>query len=117
MDTLTIINLVICTTTSAFTLSMMIIKPFRQWILGIKKDRMQEEEQKRNQVETDKCLLRDRILAAYYKHNNSRKIGRYEFENIEHMYIQYKKLGGNSFVDKIWNEMQTWDVERWEDGK
>ena len=117
MDTLKIINSIICTISSAFTLGMLIIKPFRQWILGVKKDRIEEEEQRENQIETDRCLLRDRILATYYKHRNSRKIGIYEFENVEHMYVQYKKIGGNSFVDKIWSEMKTWDVEKWKDGK
>ena len=30
---------------------------------------------------------------------------------MEQLYMQYKKLKGNSFVDKIWNEVQTWTID------
>lgn len=36
----------------------------------------------------------------------------YEYENLERLYKQYKKLGGNSFVDKVWNEVQEWKIYR-----
>lgn len=96
----------------SISLNMLIIlvKPFRNWLLGLKKDRQEKEEAERRQIETDKCLLRDRILDIYYKHNITKEINFYEYEDAAYMYEQYKKLGGNSFVDKIWKEMQTWDV-------
>lgn len=93
-----------------FNMLVIVLKPFRNWLFGIKKDKKEKEEQEEQQRETDKCLLRDRLLDIYYKHNKDCEIHFYEIENAARMYEQYKKLGGNSFVDKIWKEMQTWTV-------
>ena len=111
MSTLSIINLIIGTISTTITLSMLIIKPFRLWLLGIKKEKKREEEIRINQVEVDKCLLRDRILSVYYRHKRTKKLSICDYENLLYMYTQYKKLGGNSFVDKIWAEVEEWDVE------
>ena len=57
-----------------------------------------------------KCLLRSEILAIYYKHKDSEKIRQYEYENFVFLYEAYKSLGGNSFIDKIYEEVKTWEV-------
>ena len=57
-----------------------------------------------------KCQLRNDMLQIYYKHRDKKIIRQYEFENFELMYKAYKALKGNSFIDKIWNEIQEWDV-------
>ena len=57
-----------------------------------------------------KCLLRSEMLRIYYKCKEKRVIRQYEYENFAHLYKAYKKLKGNSFIDKIWKEMQGWDV-------
>lgn len=110
MNIVTNIALVIGVLTSAFNLAMLIIKPFRNLILGVKKDKIEKDKSEKRQIETDKCLLRNSILDIYYRNNQNAEIKLYEFENVEYMYKQYKALGGNSFVDKIWKEMQTWKV-------
>lgn len=79
-------------------------------ILKAKTDKQRETEREQQQKDTDKCLLRDRITTIYYGHRDKRELYQYEFENCEHLYDQYKKLGGNSFVDKIWNEMKKWTI-------
>lgn len=58
-----------------------------------------------------KCLLRSEMLRIYY-HNEEKKVLRqYEYENFEKLYKAYKALKGNSFIDKIWKEIQTWKTE------
>lgn len=57
-----------------------------------------------------KCLLRSDMVRIYYKCKDNRTIRQYEFENFEHLYKAYKALKGNSFIDKIWKEVQTWEV-------
>lgn len=109
-EILTVISLVIGVLSSGFSLSLIIIRPFRNWILGIKKEKALKDERENDQRETDKCLLRDRILHTYYKQHSARLLHCYEYENVARMYAQYKKLGGNSFVDRIWNEMQEWEI-------
>ena len=58
-----------------------------------------------------KCLLRSEMLRIYYTHNHDDKIGQYEFENFMMLYNAYKSLGGNSFIDKVKDEVKTWEVE------
>ena len=57
-----------------------------------------------------KCLLRSEMLRIYYKHKDSQQIRQYEYENFVYSYKAYKALGGNSFIDKIYSEVQTWEV-------
>ena len=52
-----------------------------------------------------KCLLRSDMLKTYYKRCDEKKIRQHELENFEDEYQAYKALGGNSFIDKIHNEV------------
>lgn len=57
-----------------------------------------------------KCQLRSEMLRIYY-HNRERKIIRqYEYENFVMLYEAYKALKGNSFVDKISEEVHEWEI-------
>lgn len=57
-----------------------------------------------------KCQLRSEMLRIYY-HNRERGIIRqYEYENFVMLYEAYKAIKGNSFIDKIYKEVQTWEV-------
>ena len=57
-----------------------------------------------------KCQLRSEILRIYYHNHQSGTIRQYENENFIKLYEAYKALGGNSFIDKIYKEIQTWEV-------
>lgn len=57
-----------------------------------------------------KCQLRSEMLRIYYKHQHERRIRQYEYENFVMLYQAYKALKGNSFIDKIYKEMQSWTV-------
>jgi ABC-type lipoprotein release transport system permease subunit len=57
-----------------------------------------------------KCQLRSEMLRIYYHHRESNKIRQYEYENFVLLYEAYKVLKGNSFIDKIYKEVQTWEV-------
>jgi hypothetical protein len=37
-------------------------------------------------------------------------IRQYEYENVVLLYKAYKALGGNTFVDHIYNEINEWEV-------
>ena len=57
-----------------------------------------------------KCQLRNEMLHIYY-HNREKKIIRqYEYENFVFLYEAYKALKGNSFIDKIYEEVHEWEV-------
>ncbi len=57
-----------------------------------------------------KCLLRSDMLRIYYHHRETKTIRQYELENFILLYKAYKALKGNSFIDKIYNEVVTWEV-------
>ena len=57
-----------------------------------------------------KCQLRSEMLHIYYTHKDTCKIRQYELENFIFLYKAYKSLRGNSFIDKIYKEVLTWEV-------
>ena len=57
-----------------------------------------------------KCQLRSEMLRIYYHNRESQKIRQYEYENFVFLYEAYKALKGNSFIDKIYSELKTWEI-------
>lgn len=57
-----------------------------------------------------KCQLRSEMLRVYYRNRESEKIRQYEYENFVMLYEAYKALHGNSFIDKIYEEVRSWDI-------
>lgn len=57
-----------------------------------------------------KCQLRSEMLRIYYHNHHSGIIRQYEYENFVLLYEAYKALKGNSFIDKIYDEVKTWEV-------
>ncbi len=57
-----------------------------------------------------KCQLRSDMLKIYYHNCEEKTIRQYEFENFIFLYEAYKALKGNSFIDKIYDEVKDWDV-------
>jgi hypothetical protein len=61
--------------------------------------------------EGQKCQLRTDMLRTYHKNKESRKLRQYEAENFVMMYQAYKAMGGNSFIDEIYEHVTKWEVE------
>lgn len=57
-----------------------------------------------------KCLLRSEMLRTYYHNKETETIRQYELENFVFLYKAYKALKGNSFIDKIYKEVMSWEV-------
>lgn len=60
--------------------------------------------------EGTKCQLRSEMLRIYYHNREARTIRQYEYENFVMLYGGYKALKGNSFIDKIYDEVKEWEV-------
>lgn len=84
---------------SITTCAALIIKPVREWLLGTEAIR-----------EGQRCLLRAEIVRLYYRHREEKKLREYEFKLLEQCYKAYRALGGNSFIDRIYEEMQEWEI-------
>lgn len=57
-----------------------------------------------------KCQLRSEMLRIYYRNRGTEQIRQYEYENFVMLYEAYKALKGNSFIDKIYAEVKTWEI-------
>lgn len=57
-----------------------------------------------------KCQLRSDMLRTYYHHRETETIRQYELENFLLCYEAYRALGGNSFMEQICREVQSWEV-------
>jgi hypothetical protein len=85
--------------TQITTCAVLLIKPLREWVMGMEDVR-----------EGQRCLLRSQIVKIYYHHVDSKTLKQYDYENLVACYKAYKKLGGNSFIDHIYEEMQEWII-------
>lgn len=84
---------------AVFTLLAFLVRPLREKIFADKAAR-----------EGMQCLLRSEIVRTYYRHLDEKKMRQYEFENLSKCYKAYSKNGGNSFVNHIYEEMETWTI-------
>lgn len=57
-----------------------------------------------------RCQLRSEMLQIYYHNREDRFIRQYEYENFVLLYEAYKALKGNSFIDKIYQEVRDWEI-------
>lgn len=71
------------------------------------------EEIKFNDTKRDKadiCVLRNMITQMYYDYLDERTLPIYIRENLVHLYEEYEKKHGNSYVKQIYTEMLDWDI-------
>ena len=61
-------------------------------------------------MEGIKCQHRSEMLRTYHRNREKKQIRQYEFEDFLLHYNSYKALGGNSFIDKIHDEVEEWEV-------
>ena len=57
-----------------------------------------------------KCQLRSEMLRIYYHNREKEIIRQYEYENFIMLYEAYKALKGNSFIDRIYEEVHSWEI-------
>lgn len=81
------------------SLLTLLIKPNRERIFGAGEVRAGQQ-----------CLLRSEIVRTYYRNLGEKRLRQYEYENLSYCYAAYRQLGGNSFAEHIYHEMQDWDV-------
>lgn len=82
-------------------LVVMFVKPLRNTFLGL-----------RELQDGQKCMLRSEMLRIYYKHIQDQEVHQYEYENFMYAYKAYKALHGNSFIEHVKNEVESWNVIR-----
>jgi hypothetical protein len=61
-------------------------------------------------AESAKDVLREKIMAMYHKNKRARQLEEHEKEALTQYYKDYKAIGGNSYIDKYYGRMETWEV-------
>ena len=84
------------------TLLSLLIKPVREWLLGIKEQRKSTKEQQ----EGIKCLLRAEIIRDHSHYMEKGYIPIYAMENVLESYAAYHSLGGNGTITKMVEELK-----------
>ena len=57
-----------------------------------------------------KDVLREKIMAIYHKNKRERALPEHEKEALVQYYKDYKRLNGNSYIDKYHARMEKWQV-------
>lgn len=109
-DVLQIVNLVLVILVGIANVYTIYTTPGRKKKQQLEEENKKEKKRKEDQAETYRCLLRSIIVRSYRENAENKTINQYEFEEIAKTYENYKKLGGNSFINKIWDEMQSWQI-------
>lgn len=64
--------------------------------------------------EGQQCQLRNDITGIYYRHNEEARptLREYERKNLDDLYEGYKALGGNHYVDDLYDKMRNWNISK-----
>lgn len=65
--------------------------------------------------QSSKDLLRQKFMSIYHKGKKTKSLVIYDKEALEELYKDYKKEGGNSYIDKYYSRTLTWKIEADED--
>ena len=57
-----------------------------------------------------KDVLREKIMAVYHRNKHERTMMEHEREALDQYYKDYKKLKGNSYIDKYYGRMKSWQI-------
>lgn len=57
-----------------------------------------------------KDMLRQRIMNIYYEYRAEKAFPIYIKESLEELYKDYKGQNGNSYIDKYYKRMSTWEI-------
>ena len=61
-------------------------------------------------IEASKDMLRKEMTDIYYQYLPYKKILQYDKKCFIKLYHDYGALKGNTYIDEIWGEIQTWEV-------
>jgi len=76
--------------------------------LGYKRIKKRQNEQERKNEAIEKgvqALLRNELIRRYREYEIKGELSILDKENIEHMFTEYKNLGGNGTVEKMYEEL------------
>lgn len=67
------------------------------------------EENREQQEEVNRMLLRRAFLDIYFRYEKSKKIPEDQFESALDIYTVYKNQGGNGYIETLKDELRNWE--------
>lgn len=67
------------------------------------------EENKEQQEEVNRMLLRRAFLDIYFRYEKSKKIPEDQFESALDIYTVYKNQGGNGYIETLKDDLKSWE--------
>lgn len=138
METLKIVASVLGSISTIITFAVLVNKRFRNWIcrkvaakVAAKEKQIKDEQtntlileevkalseafkalqnEKVMEKEALKCILRHSITVIYETHKKEKCFPEYIKKDMIYMCEAYFKLGGNSYIETIYEEMLKWDT-------
>lgn len=75
-------------------------------IISFIKNKLSKDKKKDRAIENAvQALLRNELIRRYREYEEKGEISILDKENITHMYEEYKNLGGNGTVEKLYSEL------------
>lgn len=91
-----------------------LVQEIKQAVMAEIKDELTQVEILKQQYDilvlTAKDVLREKIMKIYNDFRREKKIPISKKEQLDQYYIDYKKLKGNSYIDKYYNRMARWET-------
>ncbi len=97
----------------------------QQYLLDIKNEVLSETKQTLDEIKSlnieqskniellttsSKDMLRQRIMSIYHQYKKEKRFPIHEKEKLEELYKDYKAENGNSYIDKYYKRMLTWET-------
>ena len=76
----------------------------------IKDLNIEQTKQIQTLARSSKDVLREKIMALYHKGKKTKTLALYEKEALDQYYKDYKAEDGNSYIDKYYNRMCSWNI-------
>lgn len=92
------------------------------YLIDIKNEVLEQTQQELNQISvlysqyeplaiSAKDVIREKIVKIYRDNKDTKTLSIIEKERLDQYYKDYKALKGNSYIDKYYNRMSTWEID------
>lgn len=89
------------------------LEQIKDEVVVILKDRIDAVDEHGDQMkvfsEVMKELLRERIMEIYRRNKGIRQLETHERYELKQAYQSYKSIGGNSYIDEYYTQMEAWE--------
>lgn len=85
-------------------------KEIKNGLKQIMEINLAQNEQIKILTDGSKDVLREKIMTIYERNKNRRAMFEYERRQLSQFYKDYKKEGGNTYIDSYYTIMQEWDT-------